>query len=388
MAAEPVASRAGPTAVQDLARTVARFELPGAVPPTPVQPAQGTWPLALTALRTHRLTGVALAAASAGVLDLTADQRHRLVEAHRAFLVGVLRMEHRLLDIAAALDRAGIEVVVLKGPAYAHVFYPAPTWRPFADLDLLVRSRDWQDACAVLADLGASRPRPEPRPRFEQRFGKGATHRHPDGFAIDLHRTLALGPFGLWLDPDALFDHTAPLPLGGRSLTRLDDSAAFLHACLHAVLGSRRPLLLPLRDVAQIAAVGAVDWQLVSDRCRRWRLTAVVAHALRLVGEDLGAVPPAGAAHLLAARPARRERRALAAYTTARRDRAGPAWAALHAIPGLRAKAAYLRALLAPDPAFVAVRQGGSDRQAYLRRLRVPLRWLGRTRRSRPGRAR
>src|SRR5437879_3101885 len=83
-------------------------------------------------------------------------------------------------------------------------------------------------------ELGFTRPRPEPRPGFSERFGKAATHRGVDGLELDLHRTLVVGPFGLWLEPDELFEHAILFHLWGRELRRLDDTALVLHACLNA----------------------------------------------------------------------------------------------------------------------------------------------------------
>jgi hypothetical protein len=134
---------------------------------------------------------------------------------------------------------------------------------------------------------------------------------------------------------------------------------------------------MPLRDVAQVASHASVDWNLVAERARRWRLAAVVRHALETVSTTLGIAVPKEAAAVLAIQPRRKEIRALAAYTTDRRQRGGTATSTLRAIPGLRAKAAYVRALLFPNRDFLAARQRGR-----FRRLTVPIRWLTTWRRS------
>src|SRR6185295_18812816 len=151
-----------------------------------------------------------------------------------------------------ALRDAGIGSVVLKGPAVAHVAYPDPSWRPFGDIDVLVPAGRFDDACDVLAALGYHRSFVDPRTGFAARFGKGAAHVGADGLEVDLHRLLADGPFGFWVDHDVILGATAAFELAGRRLARLDDSAILLHACLHAVLGGRNPTLLQLRDVAQL----------------------------------------------------------------------------------------------------------------------------------------
>ena len=185
-----------------------------------------------------------------------------------------------------------------------------------------------------------------------------------------------LGPFGLWIQPEKLFERTAAFEVGGRSLPRLDGTGLLLSACVHAALGQRRPFLQTVRDVAQVAAVAEVDWEALGRWAREWRLGAVLRHAFAQASEALGSPWPTGAREALGREPTRREARMLEAYTGTRRYRGGPALATLHAIPGLRSKAAYVRGLLLPDRGFVAARSGNGGGGRYLRRWAVPLRWM------------
>jgi hypothetical protein len=331
----------------------------------------------------QRLTGLAVAAAEDGSLDLSSGQAEELLERQRDAMLQVLALERHLITLSTALEEADVEMVLLKGSALAHTVYPDPSWRPFADLDFLVRGQDFQRACEVLADQGFNRGLPEPRARFDMRFGKAAELTGRGGLMVDLHRTLVVGPFGLWIDLDELFSGTDSFSVGGRVLRRLDDTSLFLHACIHASLGWWPPLLMPVRDVAQVASYGNVDWNLVADRTTRWRLAAVVQHALKTASDILGASFPERALALMAIPSRRRERRALDAYITNRRSRGGTATSTIRAIPGLPAKIAYVRALLFPNRAFLSARQR-NGRPSYLRRLAVPIRWLTGARRGGP----
>ena len=361
-----------------LARRIAAFGLPGhdgEAPPIRV-PAESSDGLR-ACLHAQRLTGIATAGVEAGWLRLSEKhETEELLRSHRQAMLWALALERQLLVLASAFDETAIETVVLKGTATAHAFYPDPSWRSFADLDLLVRTRDWRRACALLTELGFRRELPEPRPGFDERFGKAATHVGRDGVRVDLHRTLVIGPFGLWLDPDDLFERTVRFGLGGRSLLRLDDTSSLLHACMHASLGSRPPLLVPLRDVLQIAWRGDVDWEALAELVRRWKLRAVIRHAFGEASAQLQAGLPEVAGRLIEMEPDARERRALEAYTTTRRRRGGTALSAIQAIPGLRGKISYVRALLVPDPEFLDVREDGRAHH-YLHRWAIPIRWLG-----------
>src|SRR5207245_8281909 len=143
----------------------------------------------------RRITGFAVGAMEAGWLKLSNEQEAGLLDAHREAMLPPLGVERGLLELAPEFERAGVEFLVLKGPAVAHTVYPDPSWRYFADLDLLVRPQDWQRACGLLVGLGFQRDHPEPCPGFVERFGGApAFRRSSGGGEVDLHRTLAVGP--------------------------------------------------------------------------------------------------------------------------------------------------------------------------------------------------
>jgi hypothetical protein len=356
-----------------LTRRVASYGLAGRPAVRFDVPDPSTGPF-VSALLAQRLTGLAAAAWQAGHLGLS--RPGALLDRQREVMFSVLRIERVLLRLAAVFEDAGIEVVVLKGPAVARTLYPDPSWRPFGDIDLLVRTRDWARVCDVLERLGHRRVVPEPRRGFDVRFGKGAEYLdEEERIEVDLHRTLVVGPFGLWLDPDELFLRADTFLLGGRRLRRLDDTALLLHACLHAVLGPRPVLLMPLRDVAQALGSAHVRWPTLRDWAARWNLGPVLAEAFTSVEEILGFSVPTEARSLSRMASPRRARRAL--VSSVGHGEGGAAVATLRAIPGVRAKAAYVWGLLVPDRAFLASRSAGRGRPSYLRRWLKPIRWLG-----------
>jgi hypothetical protein len=371
--------------VRDLASRIAAFGLDGS-PPVALYVTDLVWSRLLSNLNLERLTGLATAAADAGWLTLPGNlAEDQLLESQRNAMLWSLSLERRLVSLAVVLEAAEIDMVVLKGPVLAHTMYPDPSWRPFGDLDLLVRTRDWDRTTELLGGLGMRRRLPEPRPGFDKRFGKAAAFIDQDGAEVDLHRTLAAGPFGLWVDTDELVERAVTFEIGGHRVRRLDDTALLLHASIHASLGWWPPLLWTLRDVAQSARSGRVDWADLGALAERWRVREVLAHSFAATQATLGANLPVEAGSFLAARPRRRERRLLEAYTTDRRRLGGTAIATVRALPGIRARASYLWAMLVPNREFLAVRTG-STRPSYFRRWGVPLRWFGGRRRASAGR--
>jgi hypothetical protein len=359
-----------------VAQKIAAFGLPGGGSNGAISVDQDSWPNVLSLLQGRRITGFAVAALESERLELSDEQAAELLEAHRRAMLGPLVVERGLLELAPILDRAGVEFIVLKGPALAHTVYPDPSWRFFGDLDLMVRPQQWREASALLETVGYRRGLPDPRPRFVERFGGASAHRGPSGLEVDLHRTIVLGPFGLWVDTERLFDLTTEFRVGGRGFRRLDDTSLLLHACIHASLGSVPPLTTPVRDVAQVAHFAKVDWDAMAERSARWNLGCVVRHALEYASEALAVPSPPEARPIMAGSSRRRERRALQAYVGERRDRGGTALSTLSAIRGIRAKAAYVLGLLFPDRTFLAARMGG--RASYLNRWKIPVRWLRR----------
>src|SRR5918992_5479714 len=135
-----------------LARRIAAFGLDENNNQVALSISHEEWLVFLSTLYQQRLTGFAVAAAEEGSLNLGSGQAEELLDRHRDAMLQVLALERHLVTLSEALEEAGVEMVLLKGSALAHTVYPDPSWRPFADLDFLVRGQDFQRAIQVLAD--------------------------------------------------------------------------------------------------------------------------------------------------------------------------------------------------------------------------------------------
>jgi len=366
----------GADAVEGLARSVAASGLGTSPPNEPPELSDPAWERLFKRIRFERMTGLAVESAAAGSLRLSDVQAAALLAEHRGAMAWCLGVERKLVGLADAFDAEGIGFAVLKGASVAHTMYPEPCLRSFADVDLLVSTADYERACALLGGLGHVRQRPEPRPGFEARFGKASVHKHPDdGIEVDLHRTLVLGPFGLWIDPEELLERREPFLLAGRKLSRLDDTGMLLNVAMHASLGWWPPRLVPLRDVVQVTNAGQVDWRVLGRWCEPWHLSAVLDRAYSLTASTLGTATPIELSRISRSVPAA-ERKALERYEGSRRAAGGTALATLRAIPDVRSKAAYVAALAFPGREFLEARTKPGRRPSYLRRLGVPARWI------------
>jgi hypothetical protein len=345
----------------DLLLAVAAHGLPGAVRPLPDAPLEeAQWAVLLRGARRQRLVGHLATAVADGTFKATQEQTRAVIELHMRAMGLSVRLERVLLRSVGLLVSHGIDYRVLKGPVVAHTVYPNPAVREFGDIDILVRGRQFHEAVSVLAKGGWRRPRPELRPGFDRRFGKGATLVDGEGYELDLHRTFAQGPFGLTIDLAGIFAATSPtFRIGGHDLRVLKPEESFLHICYHAVLGSVTPRLVPLRDVAQALLTNRVDDNRTLELARRWCGEAVLANAIATTWETFrlaDAVPLSVWAKRYV--HSRREERALASYRRNDHPYGAKALAALRVIPGAAAKASYLAALVWPQREALA----GHDR--------------------------
>lgn len=302
----------------------------------------------------ERLEGLLAAAVANGSLPVSGYQLDGVRRLGLARARTDLLLERETLRAIQVLQAADVDLRLLKGSAWAHSAYTDPVRRGFGDVDILVRPADWYRAVGALEDAGGQRVMPELRPRFDSRFGKDATVKTSNGWEIDLHRTLVVGPYGLWIDCDALFARNpATVRVASVALPVLDPDAAFIHACYNAALSDDPPRLAALRDVAQMALSENIDAEEAWSLVHGWRGTNVVRYALRAVQARLGvslALTPVG--QRFAGDVARRDRMLIATYRGGARGYTSQL-AGVVAIPGLADKRDYLAALLRPQRAYL-----------------------------------
>jgi hypothetical protein len=363
-----------------LGRVVASYGLPGAssrIAESPAGPAE--WGRLMAVVKHERITGLLVRSILDGALPATPEQAEEAEIAHRASMATALALEALLVGTAAMLDEAGIDHRVLKGTGVAHLDYPDPALRSFGDVDLLVRSSQFDDAVEALRDTGHRRKFPEPRPGFDRRFGKGSCLVSPSGYEIDLHRSLAMGPYGMRIRLDELWCRSSTFELAGRRFHALGPEERFIHACFHAALGDKAPRLASLRDVAQMHLARPLDLDLTHRMVSAWGADAVVACAVRMARDVFGLDTKNPLDHwAVEFQPGRRDRSFLAVYTGADPTYAAKSFAAVRALPGLRDKAAFVFALALPQRSYVEQRHRG--------RLQRWLRGVSQVRRTRRGR--
>jgi hypothetical protein len=347
--------------------------------------ADDHWEATLRAAIEGRVLGPLVWAIEHGDMAATAAQAASAAAAHRRAMAHACLLERRLLEIDGWFDGAGLDLRVLKGPAVAHLDEADPSLRSFYDLDVLVPADQIEAARDLLIDRGGRRRYPEPRRGFDRRFGKGVCVMLPDGLAVDLHRTLASGPFGMRLDLRDLLAVNDELMIGGRSMRALDRPRRFVHACFHAVLGQAEPLPSQLRDVIVTCPDDKTLPRALDFAARNGAIEVVLA-AVDATAAALGWSKPRPLAGLAESRsPDLGARRWLRSYRGATRSASAQAIWTLGAVDGVRAKAAYGAAVALPaahargwgrlrrrhgsaDPGRTTTRASASSRGAFVPR--------------------
>lgn len=259
-------------------------------------------------------------------------------------------LENAICDMAAALNRAGIVPLLLKGAAnLLDGLYADPAARIMGDIDMLVPADAAAMASQVLATIGY--PTVEviaPPPRRWFTMAPRAHHlpmqaNGETGAGVELHYELVgLDLVHLINAKDALARALPRTRNGVRYLVLCPTDRA-MHNILHAQMhhGLHRKGLVDLRQMLDLAALidacgGAIGWQEMEDRFAAAGAAAVLRYqgaVLRdIFGRDIPLPLPAPAATLARLRRALARRRT--ALTTLR-DVAAYYWAGFRRQPHL-----------------------------------------------------
>jgi hypothetical protein len=197
----------------------------------------------------------------------------------------------------AALERAGIPTLMLKGAPLALQSYSKPGARPMADLDVAVPKERLTEAVRVLAQAGWTSPRLN---RGAISISHAAPFRNARGGEFDLHWHFLPETSGKRIE--TLFWQTArPFDLDGIATRMLDPAMALVHALVHGVRSNPVP---PVRWVADaltlIRRSQNLDWHTVVEFGRAGQLTQRLQLGLGFLALCFGAKIPWATLHELA----------------------------------------------------------------------------------------
>jgi hypothetical protein len=138
-------------------------------------------------------------------------------------------------EVVRELDAAGIDCMILKGPAMVHYLYEdSPGRRNYGDIDLLVAPRHFDDAGRVLASLGFEDQLAGTRVSEADRLQERPWHRDGSAYIpVDLHRGFHhVTDWPAWWE--RLSQHRDVLVIEGQPVAIPDRVGCAVIAALHA----------------------------------------------------------------------------------------------------------------------------------------------------------
>ncbi len=249
------------------------------------------WPALLAQAEQHNLAPLLYRHLRGANAPLPPDSGHQL----RGL---VLRHRHAnqvrgqiLGQIYAATRAEGIEPLLLKGAALAHLVYPQPGLRPMRDIDLLVKPADAPRTQAILGRLGFDAPQAYPAAKEIHHHLASAT-RQVEGFtvSVEVHHNVFMEESRLSLGWEQL---TAPplefaLPNGTPART-LGSEDTLWHLCHHVASISQPFRFVWVVDMVAFAEqfVDAVDWARVRRQTPRVLEILSLFHAVTPLSQRL-----------------------------------------------------------------------------------------------------
>jgi hypothetical protein len=240
------------------------------------------WARDLHVIVHHRLSGLALAAASADGTKLDQRTETLLKQVRDTDVVRSMGLEAAAPAAVDRLREAGVSAVVTKGPGIAGT-YPQAALRPFRDIDILVPKGRFIRARGALEAMGFhSLPdRERPRAYFDLHCREALNLFREDGTSIDLHHHIPPWIWGRQMSFREVRDRAKPLALPAGVVPIADPVHNLLIAALHLISDGGRPgqTLLIWRDL--VALAHATDPRIGAAEARRVRLDWCLAFVLR-----------------------------------------------------------------------------------------------------------
>jgi len=237
-------------------------------------------------------SGVVAELVSRELLVSDARQRDRVIERHLAARDLTDSAVGRCVEIVDIAASAGIVPVLVGSLAQA---FDGPLPEHFTDVtrvDLLVRKDQVDPLAEQLERRGYES---ESRMRSGSSLTTTSDRRlhHPDhpSILVDLHRTLAVGPFGELVDPEEFHQRAVPIRLGARWVMALHPEHRFVHECVRVDRSERMASNAELRDVVLSAPRASSLMSATMECSARWGATSSVISVVRRIDAVLPGLP-------------------------------------------------------------------------------------------------
>jgi len=205
------------------------------------------------------------------------------------------QLEEYLGRVLSALTEVGVASIVLKGPALANSVYPQSSLRPYGDIDILCREKDWVAVHEVLIGQGYvpvnGLTAPPPKVWDRKAYYHTQYWRPTEGVLVEVH-------FDLWqvgLRPrlgERFWQQAVPVSIAGTQGQMLAPEDQVLHLCVHLHHHGYKRLIW-FTDLALLLRLPQpLDWDYIVWAAGQEGVGPSVYYALRYLTQLLGADVP------------------------------------------------------------------------------------------------
>ena len=272
------------------------------------------WEMLVRQARTaHLLPRIAMLLDDLGLLErVPRSPRAHLLASCRLAQAQAYEVRREVAQVAKALARTGVDIVLLKGAAYLLAGLPPAHGRLFSDIDILVAKNALAEVEAALMLHGWATSHHEP---YDQRYYRRWMHELPPlrhvarNTIVDVHHSIA-PPTGRFKPDSAKLLREAEPLAGHAKLKVLAPVDMVLHSAAHLFLNEE--LSHGLRDLVDIDALlrhfGADNdfWRRLNARATELDLQVPLAYAFRYGKQMLGTPVPSDTPTPAASGPWRR----------------------------------------------------------------------------------
>jgi hypothetical protein len=219
------------------------------------------------------------------------EVRDSLRELRRTQTLVALPLTGELFRLLEWFAKAGIEVLVTKGPALAVRCHGDPGMRQYADLDLVLRDADMRRATEALLSLGYHARIPLTAIDAKKMPGEYAFRKPGTGLLVEFHteRTFRYHPRPLQIEK--LFERRASVMIDGRHVPALSVEDELVLICVHGAKHFWERLMWGA-DVAALISQQTPDWDRAIAIAREVEAERILRLGLCLASDLLGAELP------------------------------------------------------------------------------------------------
>jgi hypothetical protein len=218
--------------------------------------------------------------------------RARLLERQRSYALSALSLIAEMIRILDRFGAAGIQALVLKGPALSLQAYGDATARQYGDVDLLVRQKDICRATELMIAAGFAADIPAAAVAAGKIPGEYLFSRPNTKVIVELHTEKTLRYFPNSLAIERVFEQQTKLEFEGHAVPTLSNEDALVAACTHGAKHCWERLMWIADLAAMLSRPTVLNWEAVGRIAESLGAQRIVHTGLLLASELLHAPLP------------------------------------------------------------------------------------------------